>query len=85
MKLTIKLISMDPFQPAGFDANGVGSLVLPDGADLEQAVTALKLPDDVGEAYMTLLNESPVPIADRAGKRLEDGDEITVFPAIKGG
>lgn len=85
MKVVIKLISMEPYSPAGFDANGVGALTLPDGANLEDAVVALKLPDGVGESYMTMLNEGAVAISERPAIALKDGDEITVFPAIKGG
>ncbi|PIW30877.1 MAG: hypothetical protein COW30_01270 [Rhodospirillales bacterium CG15_BIG_FIL_POST_REV_8_21_14_020_66_15] len=85
MKITVKLIAMDPFSPPGFDANGIGVFTLADGSSLEDLISALKLPDGVGEAYMTLLNEDAVPISGRAGVALSDGDEVTVFPAIKGG
>ena len=85
MKITVKLISMDPFSPPGFDANGVGAFTLADGASLEDLVVALKLPDGVGESYMTMLNEGAVPISGRGAVALSDGDEVTVFPAIKGG
>ena len=85
MKITVKLIAMDPFAPPGFDAAGVGAFTLAEGASLEDLVTALALPDGVGEAYMTLLNEGAVPISGRNAVALSDGDEVTVFPAIKGG
>lgn len=85
MNVTVKLIAMDPFSPPGFDANGVGAFTLADGASLEDLIAQLKLPDGIGEAYMTMLNEDAVPIAGRANVPLSDGDEVTVFPAIKGG
>ena len=85
MKVTVKLIAMDPFSPPGFDSNGIGAFTLADGASLEDLITQLKLPDGIGEAYMTMLNEDAVPIAGRADVPLSEGDEVTVFPAIKGG
>ena len=85
MKVTVKLIAMDPFSPPGFDAAGIGTFTLEDGASLEDLIAALKLPDGVGEAYMTMLNEDAIPISGRAEVSLSDGDEVTVFPAIKGG
>ncbi|MEK9671941.1 MAG: MoaD/ThiS family protein [Rhodospirillaceae bacterium] len=85
MKVIVKLISMEPFSPYGFDDKGVGKLTLADGADLADAITAMKLPDGVGESYMTMLNDDAVAISERVGVMLNEGDEITIFPAIKGG
>ena len=85
MKVTVKLIAMDPFSPPGFDSNGVGTFTLAEGASLEDLISQLKLPDGIGEAYMTMLNEDAVPIAGRADVPLSEGVEVTVFPAIKGG
>ena len=85
MNVTVKLIAMDPFSPPGFDSNGVGTFTLAEGASLEDLISQLKLPDGIGEAYMTMLNEDAVPIAGRADVPLSEGDEVTVFPAIKGG
>lgn len=85
MKITVKLVSMDPFSPPGFNDAGVGVVDLADGATLDDLVTTLNLPQGMGDFYMTLLNESAVPIPERDGHALSDGDEVTVFPAIKGG
>lgn len=83
MKVTVKLVSMDPFSPPGFDAAGVGVVQLSDDADLAAITKAINLPGD--DAYMTLLNEAAIPISERQNHTLKDGDEITIFPAIKGG
>lgn len=85
MKVTVKLIAMEPYSPTGFDDAGVGRVEIADGSSLEDLVTALKLPDGIGEAYMTLLNDGAVPISGRAEVPLNPDDEVTVFPAIKGG
>lgn len=83
MNITVKLVSLDPFSPNGFDANGVGRLTMPAGACVQDVIDGLRLPGD--EAYMTMVNETSIPISERDAHVLEEGDEVTIFPPIKGG
>ncbi len=83
MKIIVKLVSMDPFSPPGFDSNGAGAVRIAEGSDINDVLKAIKLPSD--DAYMAMLNEEAIPISERAGRLLSDGDEIIIFPAIKGG
>ena len=63
------------------DSEGAVSCELIDNATLADALAQLKLPDEV----LTLVDSSSIARADRAGKMLHDGDEVIVFPALKGG
>lgn len=83
MKITVKLVSMGPTYPRGFDNVGVGTLALPTGATLDQALSRLPLPPD--DAHATLVNDESVPPDARSGRVLQAGDTLTLFPAIKGG
>jgi thiamine biosynthesis protein ThiS len=83
MKVRFKLLSMAGPPPAGFDEFGENTLDLGPGTSVADAVAALKLSSQ--ESYTTILNGEAVPPGARAGQKLADGDEITLFPAIQGG
>jgi sulfur carrier protein ThiS len=83
VKIKIKLLSMAGDPPPGFDAFGERDLDVAAGASVADAVATVSLPKE--ESYTTIVNGEAVPVDARAGHKLGDGDEITLFPAIQGG
>jgi sulfur carrier protein ThiS len=83
MKIPVRLVSIEGASAARFGDDGEGVVEAADGATLLDVLDALKLPRD--EPYATLVNGEPVAAKDRARRRLEPGDELTVFPPITGG
>ena len=83
MKLKIKLISLEGRIPPEFDSNGEGTIEAPDGATLAEVLASMGLEEK--EAYVTLVNDDPVPAAGRRKRTLEPTDVLTIFPPIKGG
>jgi thiamine biosynthesis protein ThiS len=62
---------------------GKDELELRDGASIMEALEALGL--DENNPYMTLVNDTSVPVSERAQTCLKDGDTLTLFSPIKGG
>ena|GEM_PF-264604 len=83
MKIPVRLISIDAPPPPGFDDAGEGAVELDHGASLADALRRLGLPAD--EPYATLVNGEPVAAGERRRRRLAAGDQLTLFPPIKGG
>lgn len=83
MKVTVKLLSMAGDPPAGFDEFGECALDLASGASVADVVATISLPKE--ESYTTIVNGEAVPIDARAEHKLNDNDEVTLFPAIQGG
>ncbi len=83
MKLKVKLISIQGEFPPGFDSDGEGTVEAAPGATLADVLAAMGLPED--EAYVTLVNDDPVPDDKRPKRILEPTDSLTIFPPIKGG
>jgi len=77
MQITVRLFAI------AADANTEEPLALADGATVADALAGLDIGG--GEAYLTLINETSVPMVERAARVLNDGDMLTVFPPIKGG
>ena len=67
----------------GASGNSERTLTLDDGASVADALNNLNIGD--AEAYLTLLGEASVPMAERGECNIKDGDVLTVFPPIKGG
>lgn len=55
---------------------------VPDGASVQDLLDSLPF---AGRIALTSVNGEMVPPASRAGRILEDGDEVMMLPAIKGG
>ena len=83
MKIPVKLISIQGPPPPEFDEDGNGVVEAAPDATLADVLSAMGLPGN--EAYVTLVNDDPVPPKERANRRLDPADRLTVFPPIKGG
>jgi len=79
-----------------FKTGGLLSDILPAGSHDEQAVIELAegatIPDvmahfelPVDDFYLVILNDTVVPQADRPETVLQEGDELGIFPPLKGG
>ncbi|HKZ04839.1 MAG TPA: MoaD/ThiS family protein [Methylomirabilota bacterium] len=79
MKVRLRLFAtLAQYLPSDADGDGV-TLVLPDGARVSDALSALRIP--AREEYVIAVNG-----AHREGNaRLVDGDEVTLFPPLSGG
>lgn len=78
MKIKVNIIALgDSDQPGNKEVRAE------DGATLDAVLESLKL--DSAESYMVLVNGEAVPSGEWPGHTVRDGDELTVFPPIKGG
>ncbi|HFC05385.1 MAG TPA: MoaD/ThiS family protein [Rhizobiales bacterium] len=83
MKITFKTGGMiADILPEGCDDDQT-VLDLPDGAVITQAMAQLGLPED--DFYLVILNDVVCPKKARATTRLSDGDELGIYPPLKGG
>jgi len=82
MNITVKIIGGAKV-PAGLklDRDGSVSVSVEDGATVADVLLQLGL----AETLVTMVDSRPVPRLDRADHPLVDGDEITIFPPLKGG
>ena len=77
MQITVRLFAI------GAAGNSEQALTLADASTVADALGSLDIGD--AEAYLTLLGEASIPMAERTAHVLKDGDIMTVFPPIKGG
>jgi sulfur carrier protein ThiS len=83
MKISVRLVAYVGDAVDGIDETGRGELELPDGATVSDALESLDVAG--AEMYLTLVNDSAVRPSDQDDTILQDGDELAVFPPIKGG
>ncbi|MHC8508902.1 MAG: sulfur carrier protein ThiS [Rhodospirillales bacterium] len=82
MKITVHIIGGQSVPPGvQADAKGTAVCELAPGARLSALMEQTGLP----EGIVTMVNSRPVPKPDRAAHELNGGDEVTVFPPLKGG
>lgn len=83
MNITFKTGGMmsDLLPPGCSDEQAV--INLPDGATIPDVMAHFGLSAD--EFYLVILNDTVVPKKARAGTVLHDGDELGIFPPLKGG
>ena len=70
------------YLPPG-SAGNEARLEVDSGATPLDVMRRLELPE--GERYLIMLNGQVVPAAQRPTVRLSDGDELGIFPPLKGG
>ncbi len=83
MKIAVRLVAYVGDAIPNIDDNGEGEIELPDGATVADALDHLDVA--AAEMYMTLVNDAVVRPSVQDEAVLTDGDELTVFPPIKGG
>ena len=83
MKIAVRLVAYVGDAIPNIDESGEGELELPQGATVADALTILDVA--AAEMYMTLVNDAVVRPSVQGETVLNDGDELTVFPPIKGG
>ncbi len=83
MKIAVRLVAYVGDAIPNIDEAGEGEIDLPDGATVADALAILDVA--AAEMYMTLVNDAVVRPSVQDETELNDGDELTVFPPIKGG
>ena len=83
MKVNLKTAgTLGKFLPPGSDRNKA-QLDLPTGASPLDVMKKLGMP--LGDSYLVTLNGAIVPIKQREGCVLNDGDQLSIMPPLKGG
>ncbi|MEJ8835304.1 sulfur carrier protein ThiS [Ramlibacter sp. AN1133] len=85
MKITFKLFaSLTDYLPANRErgSNRV-DIEVPEGASIGEIVAPFQLPQKM--VHLVLVNGVFVPPAERATRRLSDGDVLAIWPPIAGG
>ena len=83
MRIKVKLIAIEsPRMGTGLEG-GSGEIEVNDGATPDVVIAGLGLTKP--ESYMIIVNENAVSPSERGKLHLEDGDQLTVFPPIRGG
>jgi len=83
MKVTFKLFaSLSDYLPAGTRDNRI-ELEVEDGVAVGELIARYRVPQR--SAHLVLVNGVFVPPAERAQRRLREGDELAVWPPIAGG
>jgi len=83
MKINFKTSSMlADVLPAGTD-DDQAEIDMPEGATIIDVMARLGLPED--DFYLVILNDMVCPKTARSTTVLSDGDELGIFPPLKGG
>ena len=83
MKLTFKTGGiMSDLLPAG-SSDEQAVIDMPEGATIPDVMAHFDLPVD--DFYLVILNDTVVPKAARPETTLQEGDELGIFPPLKGG
>jgi len=83
VQITLKLFaSLADRLPPGARKN-VGQLDVPPGSSVQAVVDGLGIADD--QAHLVIVNGVFVPCAQRAGRVLQAGDTVAIWPPVAGG
>ena len=83
MKITLKLFAtLADYLPAGAQGNQL-DMELADSTCVGEVIDRLCLPPAL--THLVLINGAFVPPESRAGRRLQDGDQLAIWPPIAGG
>jgi sulfur carrier protein ThiS len=85
MRITFKLFaSLTDYLPADRErGSNMVDIDVPEGASIVEAVTPFQLPQKM--VHLVLVNGVFVPPAERATRRLSEGDVLAIWPPIAGG
>lgn len=61
------------------EGGGRGSVVIPDGSDVERLLVELGLPLDAPKVVLVNGRNAPLTLV------LNDGDDVAIFPPVEGG
>jgi thiamine biosynthesis protein ThiS len=83
MRISLKVAgTIGRYLPAGSSGN-TAQLDMAEGATPLQVMERLGMPPEGG--YLVILNNTVVPKAERAERKLSDGDRLAIVPPLKGG
>ncbi|MBS0510828.1 MAG: MoaD/ThiS family protein [Proteobacteria bacterium] len=83
MKIAFKLFaSLSDYLPAGSRDNRI-ELDVDEGVSVAEMIRRYQVPER--SAHLVLVNGLFVPPAERSRRRLQEGDEVAVWPPIAGG
>jgi sulfur carrier protein ThiS len=84
MRVTFKLFAMlQDYLPLEARMNNALALDLPEGTTIQQIIERFSLPQK--SCHLVLIDGNFVPPAERAGRALEDGETLAIWPPIAGG
>jgi thiamine biosynthesis protein ThiS len=83
MKIKVKMVAMDGPSGRNGDGSGERQIGVDSGSPLSAVLQALNI--ESAESFMVLVNGDAVPSGQWPAHGIDDGDEITIFPPIKGG
>ena len=84
MQVTLKLFAMLSDQlPAHARASNALALDVAEGASVQEVIERYRLPEKL--VHLVLVNGVYVAPAERAARRLAEGDELAIWPPIAGG
>jgi len=83
MKIRLRFIVVDAPDSLLMGPDGNLEMEIPVAQTVDMVMESLALPGDA--AYLTLVNEESIPVAQRNGRHLQEDDLLTVFTPLKGG
>jgi len=80
VKVEVRVRLFANFRELGrLKGGGQGSVVIPDGANVERLLVELGLPPDAPKVVLVNGRNAPLTLV------LNDGDDVAIFPPVEGG